>query len=358
MNEEAKNMLAQARVQSDFGRAGEAVTLLQRALILAPDDSTLLCYLATAYHQEKQWDKMLHCAEKAISASPNYDWPRRIHSIALRNLKRKVEGLAAAREAVRCSPDSPVTLNCLVHALMHCGKLDEARQVALRMIQVAPENAASHVALARVSRLQWQWAEVEQCARRALHIDAENTYALDLLAESLSFRRQTKESLAYSALILRLNPTHNKAQERLHAAFQVPFCAGLTVFAPMFWLGFYAALAPALAPYIAHRWITGLVAFCCALCFTMILNALIFKFCPLVFLLPQSTFRQQPPAIREHVVQDCKREWLACKWAVFAALLFLLALAAIGFAPYLACKRLCKIKPLSRRRAEEPDAVV
>lgn len=307
MNEEAKNLLAQARIQSDFGRKAEATVLLLRALALDPNNGTLLCHLAVAYYHAEQWDNMLARAEKAVAASPSEEWPHRLHSIALLHLDRLEESLTAAYEAARYAPDSPVVLTHLATTLLRCGDYKEAEAVGLRVTQIAPEYVQAREALTSIYTSTSRWPDVEKHARIGLQINAERATLHRKLGNALTRQGQNAEAVQAYASALQINPMDGEARK----AFRKE-CVDLGINSfpsEVIFICTFPVILLLQERRLSVAAIAGMTLLLALLPLTAL--ALLMRVKPSLFLKLQRGYRRLPVVTQRLVAQQCRTSWSA-----------------------------------------------
>ncbi len=315
MNEEAKSLLAQARIQSDFGRKAEATTLLLRALALDPNDSKLLCHLAAAYSQTEQWEEMLSYAEKAVAASPSAEWPHRLHSIALRNLKRLEEALPAAHEAVRHSPGESLVLVNLAETLRMCGDHKEAEAVCFRLIGIAPEEVRAYLILTHIYKSLSRWPDAEKYARLGLQIDAEQSKLHRCLGEAMTAQGRSTEAIQAYASALQIEPVDAKTRKAFR---EECVTLGINVFPSE--VIFMCTFPVILLLQQRHMSVPAVVGWTLLLALIPLTAlALLMRFKPSLFFRFQRGYRILPGATQRLVAQQCRTSWSAIGVGLFAA---------------------------------------
>src|SRR5260370_42208205 len=78
-------------------RPGDAITLLLHLASRDPGNAQTLCLLSLAYLQVGQPQAALAAADGAPAANPSSEWPQRLRSSALGQLRRPNEAVAPAR---------------------------------------------------------------------------------------------------------------------------------------------------------------------------------------------------------------------------------------------------------------------
>ncbi len=326
MNEEARNLLAQAHIQSDFGRKAETTALLLRALALDPNDSALLCHLAASYSQTEQWEEMLSYAEKAVATSPDAEWPHRLHSIALRNLKRLEEALSAANEAARHKPSEPLVLVHLAETLRMCGDDKEAEAVCFRLMQIAPENVKAHLILTHIYTSLCRWPDVEKYARLGLQIDAEQAKLHRRLGEAMTAQGQNAEAIQAYASALQIEPVDAKTRK----AFREE-CVTLGINSFPSEVIFVCTFPVILLLQQRHMSVPAIIGTTLLLSLLpMTALALLMRVKPSLFLSLQRGYRKLPVVTQRLVAQQCQTSWSAFGIGLFQVVIACLMTFVLG----------------------------
>ncbi|WP_439632129.1 tetratricopeptide repeat protein [Gemmata sp.] len=184
------------------GQFGRAVTLIKRAVALAPDAGTYYCNLAEACRMSGDGKGSLEAARRAVSLVPHNPDAHNHLGLALqtlgqydaavaafkeaidlrpgfalafnnlggvyRELEKPDEALAAYSEAVRLAPQLPLALSNLGQALLEKGEKDEAEKYckdAVRMSPAFPEGLSN---LGNVLRAKDNLRDAKDCYRIAL----------------------------------------------------------------------------------------------------------------------------------------------------------------------------------------------
>ena len=151
----------------------------------APESVEALCLLGQSHLALRERVAGCRAAEAALRIAPDSEWAHRLHSLALTQLGRHGEAVAAAREAVRLAPWLAETHRHLAGALIEVPgpfAADEARAAAEHALQLAPHAAASHVTVGVAAGRQGRRRDERDAYRRALELDPTNATALNNLA--------------------------------------------------------------------------------------------------------------------------------------------------------------------------------
>jgi tetratricopeptide (TPR) repeat protein len=110
--------------------------------------------------------------------------------------------LRAVERCVALAPNSAHFIGYRAYILSHFGAYKEALRVAESALRIDPNRHIALLARANAFTKTGQWIAAEQGARRILALNAEDTGALNLLAQALRFQGRHKESREVVAQIL------------------------------------------------------------------------------------------------------------------------------------------------------------
>src|SRR5688500_3456478 len=113
------------------GRFSASLAACHRIVELDPLNPLMHAHVAWHYYMAKQYDDALVHAERVVRMESAFHWGYFFAGWALERLGRHAESVAALREAVRCSSNSPVMLAGLGHALA----VMQDRRDALRIVE-------------------------------------------------------------------------------------------------------------------------------------------------------------------------------------------------------------------------------
>ena len=150
---------------------------------------------------------------EAIQADPQEPQPYLELALALSELPGgKAESLRAAERSVALAPNSAHFIGYHAYILSHFGAYQEALRVAESALRIDPNRHIALLARANAFTKTGQWLAAEQGARRMLALNAEDTGALNLLAQALRFQGRHKESREVVVQILARVPEDAFAQ--------------------------------------------------------------------------------------------------------------------------------------------------
>jgi adenylate cyclase len=135
--------LAAAALVSAFivGDSESEIELADRAVALNPNSFQAWHSRGQVYRTAGLWEEAIRSFERAIRMSPV---DPRLHTtfavmgLAFIELRRFGEAIAAGKKAQRHNPSLPVAYRCLASAFAHLGRDAEAREAAMRMLELDP----------------------------------------------------------------------------------------------------------------------------------------------------------------------------------------------------------------------------
>ncbi|MHA1939703.1 MAG: tetratricopeptide repeat protein, partial [Candidatus Thorarchaeota archaeon] len=169
----------------------EADRLLQKALAIDESHTMSRCALAFVYAMQRQHEKSLAQAERAVALSPNVSLPNAHWGWALFRFGRYEEGIQSLEKAIRLDPKGPgFYFIWLGQAYCFAGRYDEAIAAAKKAIELAPNSVLWHLNLAAIySMADREEARAE--VAEVLRIDPK--FSLEHLKKAVPFRKAEKE---------------------------------------------------------------------------------------------------------------------------------------------------------------------
>ncbi|HKE65325.1 MAG TPA: tetratricopeptide repeat protein [Micromonosporaceae bacterium] len=177
--------LKRADALRELGRAVDAIEILGRVVASEPANHQALCQLAQCHNATKDYPTMLRAANRAIAANPHSEWAHRLRSLALHNMRRHPEAVAAARRSIELAPNAWRPHMILADAALVGTKPSDkkmAYEAALRALQIAPHAADAHVTMGRVLLNIGELRHARRYFAHALALDPSNAAALTNLA--------------------------------------------------------------------------------------------------------------------------------------------------------------------------------
>jgi tetratricopeptide (TPR) repeat protein len=112
------------------GRFPESFAACRQIVELDPLNPLMHAHVAWHHYMARDFANALAQAERVVRMEPSFHWGHFFAGWALERLGRSAEAVAALKEAVRCSSNSPVMLAGLGHALAVLQDRREALRVA------------------------------------------------------------------------------------------------------------------------------------------------------------------------------------------------------------------------------------
>jgi tetratricopeptide (TPR) repeat protein len=202
-----------ARDLIDIGQLDRAGTLVERELAADPGSADALCTLA--YHRLAREDfrAMLTAADAAVAARPQHPWAHQLRGVALLNLRRAPEAVAAVTTSVELAPHAPQGHRLLAQTRLRTGDRVAAYRAARTAVDLDPRSPESHAVLATVYHASGERSLGRAADTAALHLAPDAEWPLRSLAQSDLHRwRLPAAARAYQAL-LRSHPTSRELPE-------------------------------------------------------------------------------------------------------------------------------------------------
>lgn len=168
------------------GRTGEAVTMLERALVLDPAVPKGQLNVGSAYQAIGNWDAAIAAYEKAIAAEPHSATPRAN----------------------------------LGSALLQDGRSDAAEAAFKKALELDPSNAGAHMGLGLVLRARGELASALEEYRTAARLDPTLSEAHYNAGNLLAARGDLELAVASYREAVRSGPERAEAQQNLGLALR------------------------------------------------------------------------------------------------------------------------------------------
>lgn len=226
-----------------FGRDRhrDAIAEATRALELEPESADCFTVMALAHDQLEEYEHAERCAREAVLREPGESSTHRALAIVLFDRRDPDAALAAIQQAIRLDPhevqsfavlgqihlvkeqwgkalaaaDQGLTfdpahegcLNTRTQALLHLGRLDEARLTVGGVLAENPENAFSHANLGWVELHSGRHASALEHFSEALRHDPNLDWARVGLVEALKAKHRVfRVVLAFQLWLARMSP--------------------------------------------------------------------------------------------------------------------------------------------------------
>lgn len=138
---------------SEHGKAGDAVTRLDKALARSPGNRDLLYMLAQVYRRAEDGWNELQALKRVVEVDPSYA-PAHVNLGLLQSERGRLdEAEHHAREAVRLGPNEVEPLLNLVDILHGTGRMDDAEHLLRDRLETCPAHARGRL-LCRLAALR------------------------------------------------------------------------------------------------------------------------------------------------------------------------------------------------------------
>ena len=188
MTDVARTAEERAILLSTLNRPADAERTAREALSDAPEHPGLLCALASALLDQNRPAEALNSADAAAAADAG-EHAHRLRAIALIQLGRAEEALAAANVAVELAPHGPNAADVRSWVLSRADRTEEGLAEARRLVGLAPHWPEAHTRLGDALRRfaarngqHWGYLKADDAYREALRLDPENADARHELA--------------------------------------------------------------------------------------------------------------------------------------------------------------------------------
>jgi tetratricopeptide (TPR) repeat protein len=176
----ARTFAAWGAALEQGGQLKEAEERFRRAVELAPDDADLQISLAGLLQRQRRFEDARAPLAKALEAAPLHPLARGLHGANLVDTGKPEEGIAALREAVALSAQTPYARSIrlsLVDALKKSKRWDEAETELREMLAGTGDDALGHYYLATLLNERGKREAARQEAQRCLDLKPEERVA-------------------------------------------------------------------------------------------------------------------------------------------------------------------------------------
>ncbi len=175
-----------------LGELDEAVRLVQEVIEERPMAIAYTFY-GQLLNEQGRAEEAVEVLRKAVDTGYAQMSGVRELALTLSKLGRHEEALELLLP-LRSSGD-PANLTALATALAESGRLVEARQVLLRVLDLEPRNPVAHEVMALAALRAGDWVATERHAREALSIDDSLSLALNYLGGALYSQGKPREAV-------------------------------------------------------------------------------------------------------------------------------------------------------------------
>ncbi len=183
-----------------------AVGLLEQALVLAPDDSTILSGYASAlarlaFYSGDYAVRAHAAAEKALAAAPHLTEAHVAMGHALMQLGDMVGAVKSLRQAIQRSPSNAESYWVLGMILLESGPLDDAARALETAMSLDPMLPSVARMLARVACTRRDWDRAYHLLDQSRRTDGEFSYFINLVRFAAWQRDEARLEQALAELI-------------------------------------------------------------------------------------------------------------------------------------------------------------
>ncbi|ROT32694.1 lipopolysaccharide assembly protein LapB [Micromonospora sp. HM5-17] len=195
---------------AEIGRVPEAYPLLAEALRTNPEDPFVQLAIAHCYQLQGRWSNMLTMVDLAVRRAPMDPQVHRKRSVALRELGRIPEAVAAAEQARTLDPDDARNEIVRAEALLRqtgTRAVLAALAATTRARELDPQSVWAHLTEASVQRRMAEFGRARAAYREALRLAPDNPTALHGLATLDSMRGRAVRADPALGGMLQVAPT-------------------------------------------------------------------------------------------------------------------------------------------------------
>jgi len=170
----------------------ESAKLFEKALAIDESHPYANSLLAMVYALQRQHEKSLAQAERAVSLYPNMAVSNVMLGAALFRLGRYEEAIQSLEKGIRLNPKGPAPFfGFLGSAYCFSGRYEEAIEAAKKAMERAPDSPLYHVDLAAIYSIAGREEEARAEAEEVLRIDPE--FSLNQYANRTPWRKAELE---------------------------------------------------------------------------------------------------------------------------------------------------------------------
>ena len=188
-----------------------AIAAFERALRLNGDAPEALVGLAVTLHQTHELDRAIAVYQRLLSINPNLAEVHNRLGSALQSAGRLSEAIAAYRQAVALQPVNVEALSKLGSALQAAGRLDEAIAACRAALTFRPDFVPLYNNLGNVLADQKRFEEAAAVLRQAVTLDPEFASGWHSLAKVLRERGEFDAALEACRNAVKVRPDFAEA---------------------------------------------------------------------------------------------------------------------------------------------------
>ncbi|MBV5310982.1 tetratricopeptide repeat protein [Chromatium okenii] len=179
----------------------DALTMLLKAINLAPQDFECLNSLGNTLRSLGRLNEAIECFDRAIEINPEYAAIYNSKGVALKDLAQTEAAIDSYNRALALDPNVASTHNNLANALMEIGRIDEALVCQRRALEINPNYAEAYNNLGGILQELGQLNEAIAVYDKGLQLNP-------------------KLAMVYSNLLFGLNYHPDKSAEEIFTTYQ------------------------------------------------------------------------------------------------------------------------------------------
>lgn len=165
---DALRLLALIRIRQQA--IPQALTLIQQAALLAPQDAVIQTLLGDCHRALSQWTEARDAYQTAVRLNPNSSGIHRSLGLALVELKAYAAAVEHLRLALTVHTDDLVVLRAAAKSLRQSGALSDAIEMSQRILALDPHDAGTHNNLGNLLMLLGRFDEAVDAYDRSLQL--------------------------------------------------------------------------------------------------------------------------------------------------------------------------------------------
>ncbi|MCE9564162.1 MAG: tetratricopeptide repeat protein [Planctomycetes bacterium] len=202
------------------GQFGRAVTLIKKAVSLAPDAGTYYCNLAEACRMSGDNRGSLEAARKAIALIPHNPDAHNHLGLALQATGQFEEAVVAFKDAIELRPDFALAQNNLGGVYREMEKPDEALAAYREAVRLAPDLALALSNLGQSLLEKNEKDEAEKYCKEAVRLQPAFPEGLSNLGNVLRAKENLKDAKDCYRIALQMRPNVAMIHGNLGQALQ------------------------------------------------------------------------------------------------------------------------------------------
>ena len=198
--------IERAKALVKLRRYAESKVVLEKALLIAPDDGDLIAELARSHYHLADYDPALQLIDRALGIKVAA-WMYRVRGMILTALCRIDDTIEAVEKAIELAPDLGAHHAALAKALRMDRRAEAALAAARRAVELDPEST---FVLRELGQCAFDVGDLElaiKCARRVLELAPDESSYHSNLAEMLVAASRIDEALHVLRNAVARNPT-------------------------------------------------------------------------------------------------------------------------------------------------------